>query len=367
LPQELKYKIDRGGDKIGANRIDIIYKDTNILLELGQELDTDEKLNEGQINDYSMHYDGVVISHYHSDHAGLINKIRCPVYMGQATHKILQIMDENMGKQPSSYYYKIYYGDKSFKIGDITITPYLCDHSAYDSYMLLFEAGGKSILYTGDFRFHGWKSPDKLLAKLPKKVNTLIYEGTNVGRDCVCIKESELAEEAAKVMLSHKDRPVFVLQATTNIDRLVSFYKASNKAKRRAVYMDYKQARVVKGTGNKHIPQPDIFDNVYEIQPKQYYKDANFTMFVRQSMLGYLKGLARHFDLKGGVLIYSMYNGYREGQALKDFLNEIKELGIEIVTLHTSGHASVKDIKLLLKTVKADRKKMVHSNANSFE
>ena len=50
---------------------------------------------------------------------------------------------------------KTYRNGRPFIVGGIKITPFLCDHSAFDSYMLLFEAGGKSILYTGDFRFHG--------------------------------------------------------------------------------------------------------------------------------------------------------------------------------------------------------------------
>jgi ribonuclease J len=311
-----------------------------------------------------MKYDGVVVSHYHSDHAGLINKVDCPVYMGEATHKIMQAMDENTGKK-SSYYYKLYHSGKRFNIGEISITPYLCDHSAYDSYMLLFEAGGRRILYTGDFRFHGRKSSDRLLYELPKRVNTLIYEGTNVGRNATYTTESELEDNAANIMQEYNNKPIFVLQTTTNIDRLVTFYKASTKAKRR-VYMDYKQARIVKCIGNKNIPQPDIFNNVFEIKPKQFYKDANFTMFVRQSMLGYIKALAQHCNFNGGVLIYSMWQGYKEDKGMQDFFNGIEELGITIKVLHTSGHASPEDIKLLKHTVVAAEYKMVHTEATEI-
>ena len=34
------------------------------------------------------------------------------------------------------------------KIKDITITPYIVDHSAYNSFMFLIEADGKRILHT---------------------------------------------------------------------------------------------------------------------------------------------------------------------------------------------------------------------------
>ena len=34
------------------------------------------------------------------------------------------------------------------KIKDVTITPYIVDHSAYNSFMFLIEADGKRILHT---------------------------------------------------------------------------------------------------------------------------------------------------------------------------------------------------------------------------
>ena len=68
------------------------------------------------------------------------------------------------------------------RIGDITVTPFRCDHSAYDAYMYLAEADGEKVLYTGDFRSHGRQDFEKLLQALPK-VDTLITEGTSLSRD----------------------------------------------------------------------------------------------------------------------------------------------------------------------------------------
>jgi ribonuclease J len=384
LPQELNYKILRGSDKIGANRIEITYKDTNILLELGKELGTDEQLNEFEKTSISMDYDAVVVSHYHSDHAGLVNEVYCPVYMGRATRRILRVIDEYNGKIPADNYTP-YANCETFEVGKINVTPYLCDHSAFDSYMLLFEAGGKSILYTGDFRFHGRKSCEKLLEKLPKKVNTLIYEGTNVGRNVPQMTESELEEEGVKIMQGHTNKPVFVLQSTTNMDRLVSFYRASKKCGRR-VFMDDYQSALAKAAGGK-IPRPDVFNDVFAftakaIEGKRYDKfcsiknrrsidsiceDGNFTMFVRQSMLGYIKALSQRQDVTGGVLIYSLWQGYQKDEKMQAFLKEIEDLGITLRYLHTSGHAFEPDIERLKTTVKADRYIPVHTESNNAD
>ncbi len=56
-------------------------------------------------------------------------------------------------------------------IKDITITPYIVDHSAYNSFMFLIEADGKRILHTGDYRNHGYKG--KLFKPMLKKIRQI--------------------------------------------------------------------------------------------------------------------------------------------------------------------------------------------------
>ena len=45
-----------------------------------------------------------------------------------------------------------------FSLGPFTLTPYLVDHSAFDSYALLVDGGGRRLFYSGDFRAHGRKA-----------------------------------------------------------------------------------------------------------------------------------------------------------------------------------------------------------------
>ena len=47
---------------------------------------------------------------------------------------------------------------KNFCVGDVKIKPYLMDHSAFDAAAFEIQAGGKTIIYSGDFRAHGRKS-----------------------------------------------------------------------------------------------------------------------------------------------------------------------------------------------------------------
>ena len=379
----LTYNVLRGKDKIGENLIEISYGDTKLLVELGKALDGDDELSEIEKNVLETPYNAVIVSHYHADHAGLIGyKKDCPIYIGKGAYRILNAMSEYRGGALASNI-TTYQNGKPLYIGGIKITPFLCDHSAFDSYMLLFEAGGKSIFYTGDFRFHGRKDKDKLLSCLPQKVDTFICEGTNANSDKPCFSESEL-EERLLEMMRQSEKPVFVLQSSANIDRLVSVYKAA-KHSGRILYEDNYVALIAQAAGGK-IPRPDVFKDVYAFTPRMLYgkrkdmfsevdnrrglrqipNNGSFVMLVRPSMLDYIKKLASRMDLSGATLIYSLWSGYREQPEMAEFLKEIEKIGIQIKTLHTSGHAPTEDIELLKQTVHADEYISVHTNPKQF-
>ena len=378
----LTYNVLRGKDKIGENLIQIFYGDTKLLVELGKALDGGDELSEIEKSVLETPYNAVIVSHYHADHAGLINyKKDCPIYIGKGAYRILSAMSEYHGEALASNI-TTYRNGKPFTVGGIKITPYLCDHSAFDSYMLLLEAGGKSILYTGDFRFHGRKDKENLLSRLPKKVNALICEGTNLENSKPCFSESELEERLLR-MMRQSEKPVFVLQSGTNIDRLVSVYKAA-KHSGRILYEDNYVALIAQAAGGR-IPRPDVFKDVYAFTPRMLYgkrrdmfsevenrrglrqipKNGSFVMLVRPSMLEYVKKLASRMDLSGALLIYSMWNGYKQNEDMAEFLSAVQALGMNVVDLHTSGHATAEDIELLKQTVSADERITVHTSATA--
>jgi ribonuclease J len=53
-------------------------------------------------------------------------------------------------------------------------------------------------------------------------------------------------------------------------------------------------------------------------------------------------------DVSNGVLVYSMWNGYREKPQMQAFLDGCVDLGLKIVTLHTTGHADAATIQQLI-------------------
>ena len=381
----MEINIIRGQNQIGGSIIEVSSKNTKIILDVGSNLDDKEIVVpeiEGLFKGEAK-YDGVLISHYHSDHEGLATKIlpEIPIYMGEKSYEIHKVTREYIKKEYLKEP-KTFKADEEFLIGDIKITPYLCDHSAFDAYMFLLDCEGKKILYTGDFRSNGRKSFEPLLRKLPK-VDVLITEGTNLSNDKIGkinLTEKELEKKGIE-LLEGNDRPVFVLMAGTNIDRIVTFYKIANATKRLFLLDTY--AGQITATIGGNIPNPRTFSNVrifltnqdkYEIL-KNYPKNkiwkskiakSNFLMCIRTSMKKYLESYPNEFSFEGCTLFYSMWEGYKKQENMKKFLKFMEEKGVKTISLHTSGHADEKDFDKLIKKVEPEIIVPIHTENSEW-
>ncbi len=113
---KLSFKIHRGTKEIGGSCVEIWTDNTRILLDFGmplvekdgkefdfskyKKLKPRELISKGVLPNIKGLYDnsedvinGVIISHPHQDHYGLVNFINDGVqyYLGEATHKIIEL------------------------------------------------------------------------------------------------------------------------------------------------------------------------------------------------------------------------------------------------------------------------------------
>ena len=349
-PLELSYKILDGEGRIGANLIEICYRKTKLLVECGLELEPTESGKAIREKVLNSRYDACLVSHCHADHAGLIDKIekKTKVYIGPTAKRVLQITEKPK-------YDNVLTFNGKMNIGGITVTPYLCDHSAMDSYMLHFSAEGKSILYTGDFRGHGRKNYSALLSRLPQ-VDILICERTNPG-GVKAWRETKLQEKFEELMRGNRD--IYVLTGTMNVDRIVTIYKASRKT-RRLILVDSTQALSLNKIGGS-IPHPRSHKEIKVVRPSATQKFSGmqpYTMLVRSSMANALDKLLE--TRPDATLMYSMWSGYREKEDIKQLLEIFERRNCPVYTLHTSGHADSDAIQKLIDTVKPKEIKYVH-------
>lgn len=382
----MKIHIHRGQNQIGGSIIEISTGNTRIFLDVGIELDESEKVCVPQIEGLFVgkkNCDAILVSHYHSDHIGLLEYINSevPIYMGEKAYAIYKASADYREKE-INYRPQYICDGKIIEIGDLKITPILCDHSSYDSYMFLVEADGKRVLYTGDFRANGRLSYENLLSKL-SKVDALIIEGTTLTREYTRnVKEEELEQIAVEYLKKHSG-PVFIMMSAMNIERVITAYNVARKTGR--VFLEDIYTAEVAMAGGTNAPEPNIDEGVrvfmtggdkqYEklikygnakIGKKQIAKES-FIMCVRQSMQNYLEKLNQLVSFEDGVLFYGMWKGYMEQPLMKQFIDFMQSKGVKLHILHTSGHADSETIQQLIEAVTPQYIVPVHTeNASWF-
>jgi len=409
----MKFKIHRGTQEIGGSCVEVWTEDTRILLDFGMPLvEKDgkefdfrkyksfsiEQLIEKSIlpdikglykNDNPL-IDGVIISHPHQDHYGLTNFINENVqyHLGEATYKIIELNNlftpQEIHLKNTNYFNK----GKTFKIGDISVTPYWTDHSAFDAYSFLVEANGKSLFYSGDFRSHGRKAKVFywFTHNAPQNVDYLLLEGTTISRDNKPFKtESEIENELVEVF-NQQGKINLIYTSGQNIDRLTSIYKACLRTGKIFV-VDVYVAKVLKELSEfAGIPYPsDNFKNMKVIFPhftsrrltnegkekvlyqfKKYKitkeeisnQSKKIVMIVRPSMQ---KDLENIKGIEGGNLIYSMWEGYLQKSNTKKFIGYLTNRKFSINKIHTSGHADTETLKKMVEAIKPKNIVPIHT------
>ena len=85
--------------------------------------------------------------------------------------------------------------------------------------------------------------------------------------------------------------------------------------------------------------------SAYHIPKEQVaVKQNEIVMWARPS----IKSDLERCNLTGGTFIYSMWQGYRDSAYQQSFENWLKARRFRNVFLHTSGHATVSDIRRLM-------------------
>jgi ribonuclease J len=391
----MKIKIHRGAKEIGGSCVELESQGQRILIDLGLPLDAenndvkylpDVKGLDG--NDLSLL--GILISHPHVDHFGLLAHISpdIPIGIGPAARRILKAAAPFMpGKWPAPENGWNYESEIPFEIGPFTVTPYLADHSAYDAYALLIEADGKRLFYSGDFRAHGRKGKlfDKMIANPPLNIDAMLLEGSSLGRldDNQQFPSETDLETQFETAFREASGLAMVHCSSQNIDRIVSVMRASKRTGRKLV-IDLYTVAILEATGNKNLPQSnweDValmipqsqrvkikknawFDKLKQHSANRIFRESihehpgQYTLLFRPLYQG---DLTRGECLEGATYIYSQWEGYWERGEYDDVKHWLNENSIKKQSIHTSGHASPLDLKRLVKALNPGQVVPIHT------
>lgn len=344
----MRFCIHRGSKQIGGSCVELESEGAHIVLDLGLPLDVEAPSGvfvppiEGLRSPVTTLL-GIVLSHGHRDHWGLLPEIpgNVPLFMGAATERIMRAAAPFVpnGFSPRS---AAYLRDReAFDVGPFRITPYLVDHSGFDAYALLVETGGKRLFYSGDFRGHGRKAMlfERLLLHPPRDIDVLLMEGSSLGRLGVHDRfpfEFELESQLAEVL---RKAPGIGLVACSaqNIDRVVTVYRAAKRTGRQLI-VDAYAAEILKATNHPSVPKPTVD-----------WPDVKVFIPRRQAIM-----LKR-------VFVWSQWHGYLADGDGKSFRDDVDRLGLSFHQIHTSGHASPSDLQRFAVAVSPRRLVPIHT------
>lgn len=391
----MKARIHRGSHEIGGSCVEIAYEGARLALDCGLPLDAAANSPDllpqvpGFIEaDASLL--GIILSHGHRDHWGLLSNVRpdLPIITGEATARMMRASSPFVPGAYAPAPMRHLHDRKPFELGPFRITPFLVDHSAYDCHALLIEAGGRRLFYTADIRGHGRKSKlfERLLDEPPSNVDTLLMEGSTLGRlDALAQFDTETVIENRMVDLCRQTGGLVLAAASAqNIDRVVSIFRAARRTGRTLV-VDLYAAEILAATRNSSIPQsswPDVALWVPQPQRVWIKKNERFDLLDRhklnriypehlaaapeQHLILYrgvmLRDLQRAEALSGAVAVWSQWSGYLEADYGSRVKAALEQAGVQWGgVIHTSGHADIPALQRLAKAINPKRLVPIHT------
>ncbi len=381
--EHMRVRIHRGTKEIGGTCIEIASEGARILLDLGLPLDGDptDESRYPAIDGLAGGSDllALVLSHGHIDHWGLAHLAGpdLPVALGTATLRILQAAAPFVPKPYVPVNSITYASGSPLQFGPFRITPHLVDHSAYDAYALEVEAGGRRLFYSGDIRAHGRKAAlfDRMIANPPRDIDVMLMEGSTFGRlEPTHVFPTEADVEQQFVDIFEETEGVALVAASAqNIDRMVSLYRACKRSGR-TLLIDIYSAEMLRATGNANIPQSDWpgvavyvpqyqrvqikrsgrFDLLDPHKSQRIYGEQLKALAPKAAMLfrpAMLRDLDRAEALQNARAVWSQWDGYLKQERGIALLAELAARNIPFVHAHTSGHASIGDLKRLAAAV----------------
>lgn len=330
----------------------------------------------------------VLLSHAHQDHYGFLRFVHpsIPLYLSRGTRALIEVSNLFLGTSVSLNSAHNLIDGKEIHVGEFTTTPYLMDHSAPDAMALLAECDSTRLFYTGDFRGHGRKRVllDRIEECPPNQIDCLLMEGTMLGRGEGPFPDEHAVEDELSQRFSDQKSASVVMCSGQNLDRIVSVYRATKRA-RRTLVVDLYGAFVLDKLRvlSKHIPQHDwpkvkvLYPNSQAAKLAAYDRSLlckyasnkmhpdelslypeSYVLLLRDNYYFRRSILKRLCQGRPTTVIYSMWRGYLDRGDLPAFL---QRKGIELIEIHTSGHAYVQDLKRLAAALKPTMVVPIHT------
>ena len=322
--------------------------------------------------DYGDRVAGIFLTHGHADAIGalpyILRDYDIPVFGSKLTIELAKIAVQHENKQCNDDLFHVIDEDTEIDFNNVTISFFKTTHSLPDSLGIDVSTEKGEIVYTGDFKFdpsaseHYRTDMDRLAEIATKGVLALLSDSSNAEADFPNASEKEIGDYVSEVFSNAPGR-IIVAAKASNFTRLQQVFDAAKKNNRKVLLTGRGVNKIVQIALKLGYLQADSRLFIHSKELKNY-KDDQLVVLETGRMGEPLQSLQkmatnrhRMVSIHPGDLVFIATT---PSHAVETMVAQTSDMvyraGGTVTQLayakHTSGHATGRDLQLLISTLK---------------